>query len=394
MPVLSLSRRQSYVVAVSGVLAAAFLRAWLDAFLGANLPSFFFIVPVVVAGWYGGLSAGLLATVLSLLLGDLPFISPRGSIFRHPTLVDTERLVVFAVTGTLVSILCGKVRDAVQCMTEHKLAVEALERKEHFVRNIIDVSPSLIYIFDIEQKKYVFLSRAAAEVLGYAEWQVREAGFVSSVMDPADWNPFLDHLRRLNGLQTDESADFEYRMRHSNGRWRWFHSRDKVLTRNADCTVREIIGTTTDITERKNAEQENKFMVGLGQALAPIADPEQMMTVAMCMLGEYLGADRTGYAEVETDGDHFAVMGEYTRGATPHMGGRRRISEFGEQTRKVLQQGRPYVVDSIEAESAHDTDLSPYRRAEIRAIVWIPLIKDRKLVAKVSVDQSTSRHWL
>src|SRR5262249_15236360 len=155
--------------------------------------------------------------------------------------------------------LCGKVREAFKCTTEYKLAVEAMARKEHFVRNIIDVSPSLIYIFDIEQKKYVFLSRAAAEVLGYAESQVREAGFVSSVMDPADWNPFLDHLRRLNGLQIDESADFEYRMRHSNGTWRWFHNRDKVLARNEDCTVREIIGTTTDITERKNAEQENKF---------------------------------------------------------------------------------------------------------------------------------------
>src|SRR5262245_1430887 len=174
MPVLPLSRRQSYVIAVSGVLAAAFLRAWLDPFLGADLPLFFFIVPVVVAGWYGGLSAGLLATVLSLVLGDLLFISPRGSILRHATLLDMERFLVFAVTGTLVSILCGKVREAFKCMTEHKLAVEAMERKEHFVRNIIDVSPSLIYIFDIEQQKYVFLSRAAAEVLGYAESQVRE----------------------------------------------------------------------------------------------------------------------------------------------------------------------------------------------------------------------------
>src|SRR5262249_52979730 len=143
----------------------------------------------------------------------------------------------------------------------------------------------------------------------------------------------------------------------------------KVLTRNADGTVREIIGTSSDITERKNAEQKNEFMVGLSQALAPIADPEQMMTLAMRMLGEYLGADRTGYGEVEMDGDHFAVMGEYTRGATPHLVGRRRISEFGEQTRQLLQQGRPYVVDSIEAESAQGTDLSPYRRAEIRAKV-------------------------
>ncbi len=96
-------------------------------------------------------------------------------------------------------------------------------------------------------------------------------------------------------------------MRHSNGAWRWFHSRDKVFTRNADGSVREIVGAATDITERKYAEEKNQFMVDLNQALLPLARPEQMIAVAMRMLGEYLGADRTAYADVEADEDHFVV---------------------------------------------------------------------------------------
>ena len=375
MQMLSLSPKQRYGIAVLSVIAAALLRGWLEWFLGMDLHVFFFIVPVIVAGWYGGLWPGLLATGLSLLFGDLLLILPRGSIFptklfsirsgfwflhspecwsafcvrkRDKALTagwnawNVSAIFVESVPGYAILItdpdgriccwntaaermtgyserevlghdlsiilpektsyeegqraleiartvgyceqegwqtrkdssrfwasevvaalrnqagqMCG-VAKIIRDTTEHKLADEAIERSENFVRNIVDVSPSLMYIFDIEQKKNVFINRAAAEVLGYAEAQVREPGFLSSVMDPADWGPFLDHVRRLGGLQANESADFEYRMRHRDGAWRWFHSRDKVFTLNADGRAREIVGAATDITERKNAEEKLK----------------------------------------------------------------------------------------------------------------------------------------
>jgi PAS domain S-box-containing protein len=133
-----------------------------------------------------------------------------------------------------------------------------MKRSMRFLQDIINVSPSIIYIFDIERRKHVFISRSAAVALGYDPWQVTADDFVYSVMHPDDWTPFLDHLRRLGSLHGEETADFEYRMRQNNGTWRWFHSRDKVFTRNADGSVREIIGTATDITERKYFEKRLK----------------------------------------------------------------------------------------------------------------------------------------
>src|SRR6185369_1310971 len=103
-----------------------------------------------------------------------------------------------------------------------------------------------------------FVNASAAGALGYDSWKVNAVDFVSSVMHPDDWNRFFDHLRRLAVLQGKETADFEYRMRHNDGTWRWFHSRDKVFTRNADGSVREIIGAATDITERKYDEKRWK----------------------------------------------------------------------------------------------------------------------------------------
>src|SRR3954453_1961572 len=94
--IFSFTRKQQYLIAVSGVLLAAFLRALLDPFLHADLPLFLFIAPVIVAGWFGGLWPGLLSTVLSLLLADYLFISPRGSIFRYEDLLSVQQIFIFA----------------------------------------------------------------------------------------------------------------------------------------------------------------------------------------------------------------------------------------------------------------------------------------------------------
>ena len=279
-------------------------------------------------------------------------------------------------------------------MSEHKVANETIERSRRFMQNVIDVSPGVMYIFDIQERKNVFSNGSAAAALGYAPSQVEAAEFVSSVMHPDDWNLFLDHLGKVASLRDEETADFEYRMRHNNGAWRWFHSRDKVFTRNADGSVRDIIGAATDITERKIAEEKTRFIVDLNEAFLPLAEPEQMIAVAMQMLGEHLVVDRSAYADVESDEDHFVVIGEYIRGASPSMVGRYRVSDFSERERQLLREGRPYVVDDIDVDSQMGTDFSSYRRAGIQSMVCVPLKKDRNFVARIAVCQNTRRCWL
>src|SRR5262249_52839785 len=215
-----------------------------------------------------------------------------------------------------------------------------------FHEHIIEASPSIIYVFDIRDRRNVFVSRGILATLGYSpKNDVKDGQFICSMMHPDDWEPFLDYLGRLANLPDNETAEFEYRMRHSSGAWRWFHSRDKVFTRNEDGTVRETIGTATDITERKDTEEKFRFMADLSHALLPLAEPAQIMAVAVRMTGEYLDVDRCVYAEVEVDEGQLVVMGEYTRSAIPHIVGRYRISDLGERERQVLRENDAYVVN-------------------------------------------------
>src|SRR5262249_34852624 len=161
---------------------------------------------------------------------------------------------------------------------ERKLAYDSMRHSQRFLQHIIEISPSLISIYDVQEKKSVFVNRGIAVELGYAGTNDRpQAELLRYLMHPDDWEPFLHHLEHLAAWRNEEPAEFEYRMRHSSGAWRWFHSHDKVFTRSADGSVKEIICTATDITERKTAEEKNRFMADLNEAFLPLAAPEQIM---------------------------------------------------------------------------------------------------------------------
>ena len=322
------------------------------------------------------------------------FISP----LMHRSAFAASGVVVICLLAGIVSMVFGDSLSPIQVLS---LAVSAaasillLGRIRRDVTNrIIDLSPGAIYIFDVRRRTNTFVNRGLAAALGHDHARVLETpDFVQSVMHPNDWPQFLDYLDRMAGLNHDETGEFEYRLQNSSGVWRWFHSQDKAFSRNFDGTVREIIGTATDITERKGIEEKAVFMSNLNQALAPLADPKQIMTVAVRMLGEQLGVDRCGYAEVELDQDHFVVMSDYNRGATQSIVGRYCMSDFGERERNVLRGNHPYVVNDIVAESPAGTDLSLYERGQIRAMVCVPLSKGGSFVARMAVQQSTPRHW-
>ncbi|MBZ4074191.1 PAS domain-containing protein, partial [Escherichia fergusonii] len=45
------------------------------------------------------------------------------------------------------------------------------------------------------------------------------------------------------------------RMRHGNGQWRWVLNRGKIVARSPDGQPRRVVGTLTDITQQRQAEE-------------------------------------------------------------------------------------------------------------------------------------------
>jgi len=129
---------------------------------------------------------------------------------------------------------------------------------ERFIRRITDVAPSLLYVYDVIEQRNVWGNREMYEGLGYRQDLLDEmAGdLLHRLIHPEDWPHYQGHAARLRNLADGEAAEFEYRMRHADGSWRWLHSRDMVFQRTSDGTVKQIAGAALDITERKQAEEE------------------------------------------------------------------------------------------------------------------------------------------
>ncbi|HEV2665260.1 MAG TPA: PAS domain S-box protein, partial [Blastocatellia bacterium] len=125
-----------------------------------------------------------------------------------------------------------------------------------------------------------------------------------------------------------------------------------------------------------------------------LADPEEVKAAAARILGEYLGADRCAYAEIEVDENYLDITCDYTRGATPSIVGRFGVDDLGPEVLRLMRMDLPCVVNDIEAEASAKTDLSAFRRVEIRALVCAPIIKHGHFVARMSVQQKTPRRWL
>jgi PAS domain S-box-containing protein len=127
-----------------------------------------------------------------------------------------------------------------------------------FAETVADLMPGVMYVLDCETKHSETINpRAALQLLGYSD-----EGFPRLVADPLDLMHGEDrvrlaaHLERLAADVSEAPRTFEYRMRHADGHWRWFLSRDRVLERAADGKPRRLLGIATDITDRKRAEEK------------------------------------------------------------------------------------------------------------------------------------------
>src|SRR5215204_1940641 len=69
-----------YLLAVVATAAVGLVRYALSGVLGETAPTIPFVVPVILAAWYGGLRPGLLATALGTLVGGYLFVPPHFSL--------------------------------------------------------------------------------------------------------------------------------------------------------------------------------------------------------------------------------------------------------------------------------------------------------------------------
>jgi PAS domain S-box-containing protein len=216
-------------------------------------------IPVLTAAWMLGTKAGLLAWCISIPLeiglllwcGDEPL----------PMMVEKGGLVGFGLL--LFSVIpVGRLHDLERQIKRESIgrheAENALYESKHFVQQVMEHIPDIVYIHDLEKNSTIYINHAVSSVLGYTPEAVRAMGdkVDEMLIHPDDLATTSHDVRqKLDAAKLGEIVASEYRAKHAQGDWRWFSTQEVVFLRGSDGSAKQLLGIAQDITERKKSNE-------------------------------------------------------------------------------------------------------------------------------------------
>ncbi len=163
---------------------------------------------------------------------------------------------------------------------ERKRTEAAMHEAKRFADSVAQQSTSLIYVLDLESRTNVYANREVAEALGYTVEQILALGanYMPDFVHPDDLPELMKHFDDFAQMSDADTVEFEARIRHANGEWRWLWFRERVFKRHANGTPYQIMGTAQDITERKRGEQQmqaaNEWLEEANEHLSNLANTD------------------------------------------------------------------------------------------------------------------------
>jgi PAS domain S-box-containing protein len=140
-------------------------------------------------------------------------------------------------------------------------AVGALDGE--FAREVLEAAPAIIYVYDLKLERRIFQTRRMSELLGHAPPSDSSAkGEWSKLIHPDDEVQYTIHRTQLNEIRDGQVMSWEFRMRDSNGDWRWFLGRDVLLKKDSSGAARLVVGCASEVTEQKAAEELKDIVAG------------------------------------------------------------------------------------------------------------------------------------
>lgn len=157
--------------------------------------------------------------------------------------------------------------------------------------------------------------------------------------------------------------------------------------RNRDGVLLGWSGATTPLTEPAT------FISELSRRLRWESDPLAILERTLEALGQHFGVSRVNYAEIDHAAGLIIVDRDWTNGV-PSVAGTWPIHSIGSEILAEHASGRPFATDDLFSDPRFDAyDRAPYAAAQNVAILTVPLVKQGRLEALLSIQQDRPRHW-
>ncbi len=167
-----------------------------------------------------------------------------GLYYREPGSPTPKQQNIIAQFAHIASIAIERAR------TE-----EALRESEERFRRMADTIPEVIWITDLEPEKVLYVSPSFERIWGFPVGDLYgNPRLWTETIHPEDRARVTSLFSRWVACEGVDYHDVEFRIVQPNGTIRWIHERG-VLSLNAQGKPYRVSGISTDITERRQAEE-------------------------------------------------------------------------------------------------------------------------------------------
>ncbi|MFO7958312.1 MAG: PAS domain S-box protein [Candidatus Brocadiia bacterium] len=173
------------------------------------------------------------------------------------------------------------------------------------LRAILRGLRDVLYLLDLRERSFVYVSPAVERVLGLTPRQFVDEGVEGlwARIHPEERERVGAEFREVLGSRQAPSGTLEFRLRHHRGEYRWVSASQRVV-RGGSGEPRRLVGTLRDVTDRKRAEAELRREP---EFVNTIIETSAALIVVLDADGRILRFNRacrklTGYAPEEVEG--------------------------------------------------------------------------------------------
>jgi PAS domain S-box-containing protein len=185
----------------------------------------------------------------------------------------------------------------------HKREHTAFIDEDQRARYALDATRDGVWDWDITSGD-VYFSPRWARLLGYEPEEVpQRVEFFFSIVHPDDvelvTTAVENHLAGLTKVKQDE-----VRLRTKSGEYQWFFDRGEVVSRDDEGRPVRMVGTITDITDRKQADARLNLQNEVLQRIASGASLHESLTLLVQLLDREMGGMNCSILLLDRDGKH------------------------------------------------------------------------------------------